>query len=136
MPALLLKGLLSFVFKYWQWILLAIVIAGAYFHYTGLVHERDKLKQQVVELQTANQICNDNNAKLESNIANMNKAIDKLSTVTTNQTNKIESFKKDVATRTDSIKSEVKKILAGQKPQTCEDSIKYLIDATKEYNKK
>lgn len=121
--------------RYWMWILLAIVIASAYFYITGLIHENKALNQKVTELQIQKKICEDNTRSLEEKLDMINRSIDQLSDVTQKQTAKLDALGRDVTARTKDIKNDVQTVLNGQKPKSCEDAIKYLIDARKEYTK-
>lgn len=125
--------ILKFIFKFWPYILGILVIVGAWMHYQKVVHDRDKYKEQVVQIKEQMAVCEANRKDLEDKINKVNKAIDVMNAVTNRNTVQLQKLQQDVQSKTGDIKAGVDKILAGQKPKSCEDSIKYLIDAVKEY---
>lgn len=126
---------LSFFTKNWKIVLLALVVGGAYFYVRGLQNEIRDQQEKIATLQLENQIVKDNNVKLEGALTASNEAIGKLAAGAAQTKKDFATLNANVKGQSSKLEERLRQILAEKKPETCEATIDYLIDAVKEYAK-
>jgi predicted nucleic acid-binding Zn-ribbon protein len=126
---------LSLFGKYWKYLLVAALVAGAFLYINGLKSTIADQEKQIDALTLENQIVKDNNAKLEGAITASNEAIGKLSTGAADTKKQFDNLNTTVKNQTAGLELRLRGILAEKKPQTCEDTIQYLLRAVEEYSK-
>lgn len=124
---------LTFLRKYWQYFLLAAVVGGGWMYYNHLTSTIATQEQTISRLTLENTVVKENNDKLQASIEASNKSIELLAKGAADTKQGFVTLNNTVRTQTSSLNDKLENILADPKPQTCEDTIKYLIDAVKEY---
>lgn len=127
--------IVTFAKNNWKLIAAAVVVGAIAWYHHSLTSEIADQKEKIVSLETANTVLKENNDKLEGVIEANNASI-KLLAEGAQQT------KKDFATLNSNVNKSAKDlekrltgILNEAKPQTCEATIQYLLDAVKGYPK-
>ncbi len=126
---------LTLLRKYWKVLLVIIAILAVVLYMRGLYSTIDDQSQQITNLTTANKTLTDNNIKLEATITASNKAIEQMSKNAEKTTNAFANLDKSVRAQTGNLEDRLRRIMQDKKPQTCEDTILYLIEAAKEMSK-
>jgi len=125
--------------KYKLQIILALVVlaigAGAAWYVGNLRTTIADQKSSIVKLELENQIIKDNNAKLEASIHANNEAITKLAAGSDATVKAFNSLNVNVKGQLTGLDSRLQGILKEKKPQSCQETIQYLLDAVPEYNK-
>lgn len=122
---------LMFLKRFWKELIIVLVIAAAVLYMRGLYSTIDKQKETIAQLTTANQILKDNNDKLEKTIAANNEAISKMAAGAKETNKAFSTLNTTVKAQTSSLEERLRRILQDKKPQTCEDTIQYLLEAAK-----
>lgn len=125
--------LIAFLKSWWKEILIAVIIAavfGWYHHLTSTIADQ---KADIARLTTENTIVKENNAKLEASITANNAAITKLAEGAADTKKNFAALGTTVKTQSSTLEARLRGVLAEKKPQTCQDTIQYLLDAVKEY---
>ena len=126
---------LSLLGSYWKYLLVAAIVAGGFLYVNNLKSTIADQKDQISSLQLENQVVKDNNKKLETSIAASNDAIAKLSAGAADTKKQFDALNTTVRTQTSGLETRLRNILTEKKPQTCEDTIQYLLRAVGEYSK-
>lgn len=125
--------LLEAVKLWWKPLLAAFVVAGAA---TYVIRLRDTItdqQRQIATLEVENEIVKANNAVLTASIQASNQAIDKLADGAKTTQQAFASLSSNVKGQLQGLDKRLQQISFEAKPATCEDTIKYLIDAAKGY---
>lgn len=125
--------LLEAVKLWWKPLLAAFVVAGAA---TYVIRLRDTItdqQRQIATLKVENEIVKANNAVLTASIQASNQAIDKLADGAKTTQQAFVSLSSNVKGQLQGLDKRLQQISVETKPATCEDTIKYLIDAAKGY---
>lgn len=141
---------LLFLKKFWPYILAAIVIAGIYFHYTGLLRtiesqtqtiadQKAKIadqKAKIADLNAKLADCQAANSKYAEALDKVNAAADKLAEVSALQQKALDSLKimigKERAEKA-KVVAELKDLKSKPLATTCQGAIDELVDATKNF---
>lgn len=135
----MIEGLIAFALKHWRTLveLLAVlaVVGSIYFYLDGLYSKIDQQANTIAQLQSANKILTDNNEKLQVALTANTQAIVKMAGATDQTVAAFAKLSTTVKTQSVSLETRLKQIMQEKKPATCEDTILYLIQAAKEYQK-
>lgn len=115
----------SFALKYWRETLILLIVSGMYFYYHHMQNEIKTLTEAKQKLE--NQI-----AQCEAHVTQQNNAIDAANSKAKEQQTEMDNLQKRLNILKAKSKKEISDILNGTKPKTCEETIKYLIDGSKE----
>lgn len=126
---------LIFLKAWWKEILIALIIAAAALYVHNLNSTIADQTKTISDLKLENTIVKDNNAKLEAAISANNAAITKLADGAESTKSAFEKLNTNVKGQLNGLDGRLKTILASKKPVTCEETIQYLIDGAKEYQK-
>lgn len=108
----------------------ALAAAAALWGYVNHLSTTIKLRDQTItNLTTENTIIKANNALLESSINANNEAISVIAAGASDTKAAFASLNKNVQQHIKTLDGRLKDILSEQKPETCEATIKYLLDA-------
>lgn len=113
-------------------IALLLAFVGYIYH---LNHTIDKQLLTIATLQQENDTIKQNNAVLEASVNANNQAIGKLAAGADLTQKAFATLSSNVKAQLTGLDSQLKRIANEQKPVTCEDTIRYLIDAVPEYPK-
>lgn len=125
--------LLPFLRTWWKLIIIVMIIAAGVMWYKHLTNTIEDQREQIASLTTENTVIKENNAKLEASIQANNTAISKLAEGAADTKRNFAALGSTVRSQSDSLEQRLRGILVERKPQTCEETIQYLIDAAKEY---
>lgn len=126
---------LSFFTKNWKLLVVAAAIGGAYLYVQNLRSTVNEQREQIATLQLENQIIKENNVKLEAALTASNQAIGKLAEGAAQTKKDFATLNTNVRSQSTKLEERLRQILAEKKPETCEATIDYLIDAVKEYQR-
>jgi peptidoglycan hydrolase CwlO-like protein len=124
----------SFLKSNWKAIALAMLVAGVLLYIHTLKVERAHLHTQVTELNAQITTLKNNNAVLESSIKATNTALERTSEAAKQTKDGFAALGATVTAANNNVASKLAKIQTGVKPSTCEDTLKYLINAAQEYH--
>lgn len=125
----------AFIRSYWKQILVALIIASVVGYWFNLVHTIDNQKAQIIQLQSSIDTLKDNNTKLVGTIDANNNAVEKIADASTATLQAFSTLNSTVSKQSNSLAATLAAIKNEKKPQTCDDTIKYLIDAAHGYAK-
>lgn len=126
---------LTLLRKYWYLVVAAVAIIVICLYMHGLYTTIDDQAKKITELTTANQILKDNNDKLEAAVKANNASIEKLAQGAAETNKAFGTLTGSVKQSTSDLQKRLQQILTEKKPQTCDDTILYLLDAAKGYAK-
>jgi peptidoglycan hydrolase CwlO-like protein len=124
---------LLFLKTWWKEILFALVIAADVWYVQNLRVTVAQQETKIVLLEADNKTLKDNNATLVASIGAVNGSLEKLGKGVDKTNQSFAALGKTVDTQSKNLDSRLALILKDKKPLTCQDAIKYLLDATKEY---
>lgn len=125
----------EFLKMWWKPLAGGLIVALAFLyvgHLKSTIADQDKT---ISTLTLENTIVKANNAKLETALGANNLAIQKLSEGADTTKKAFSTLNTNVTTKLTGLDSRLKSVLADKKPATCEQTIQYLIDASKDYQK-
>jgi FtsZ-binding cell division protein ZapB len=111
---------------------LIVAVYGYWAHLESTIEGQQKT---IVTLQTSVATLQANNEKLNATVQANSDAVVKLAEGTQQTVQGFAALQNTVTARTGTLQSQLRGILAEKKPQTCDDTIKYLIDAAQGYHK-
>ena len=126
---------LLFLKSWWKEIAIALAVVGGIWYVHHLQSTVADQEKQIAVATAQNKVLEENQKTLQSAIDVTNKsfeAIDKIDKTNKEQFAKLQTV---VGTSNEVISKRLAVILAEKKPQTCEESIQYLIGAVKGYSK-
>ena len=126
---------LELLSKYWKYLAIIAILCGIGLYWHNLTSTITSQKSTIDAQQQAIATYAANNKTLADSITTMNKSIDALSSATHATNQQFDTLGKKVTTQIQGLKVQQASILQEPKPTTCEDTIKYLIDAVPEYQK-
>lgn len=121
--------------KYWYLVVAAVAVLVIYLYMQGLYNTIDDQTKKITELTTANQILKDNTAKLEKAITVNNLAIETMAKGAADTNRAFGTLSGSIKQQSTDLQKRLNDILKDKKPQTCEQTIEYLVDAVKGYAK-
>lgn len=119
----------------WKVIGVAILLVCAVVYVTSLRLEIAHQETTIATLEADNTTLKQNNAVLSTALTTQNNAIDEISKLSSQTKKSFEALGVNVSNQTVALDIKLAAILKDKKPITCEETIKYLIDASKEYTK-
>lgn len=124
-----------FMKRWWKELIVVIAIAAVVLHYRSLTSTIEDQRVSIATLTNENTIIKQNNEKLEQAIVASNKSIELLAAGTSQTKKDFATLNKAVKGQASDLEVKLRGILAEAPPQSCEDTIKYLVDAVKGYPK-
>lgn len=125
----------AFLRSYWKEILVALIVAAIAGYWFHLEHTIDSQATQIIQLQTSVDTLKDNNVKLVGVIDANNQAVNKIAEASTATLTAFGTLNSTVSKQSGTLNAALAAVRAEKKPQTCDDTIKYLVDAAKGYQK-
>lgn len=110
-----------------------VLLTGGYIWW--LNHTNSKQAEQIASLTSENQVLTQNNKVLQDSLSTQNAALDKLSTTFDSTKQDFSNLTHAVNQQSATVSTALSNIKTSKKPTTCEDTIQYLIDAVKDYQK-
>lgn len=126
---------LMFLKSWWKEIAIALIVAAGIFY---VQHLRSTVAENAItigNLTTENKVMKDNNDKLQGAITAQNASLEKIAKGADDTKAKFTTLNANVKSANANLATTLKGILADKKPQTCQDTINYLLDAVKDYPK-
>ena len=124
---------LTLIKTWWKEIALVLVLLAAYGYWSHLTSSIERLKLSNDNLTLVNEVLTTNVTTLEQAIKTNNDAIQTLSASASKTNSDFAKLNTTVATQIAALSPKLTAILNGTKPVTCEDTVKYLLDARREY---
>lgn len=124
---------LKFLAKWWKEIFIALVLIGAVFYVRHLQSTVEDQRNTIAQMQSANQILKDSNKKLTDTVTANNKTIDELHKGADQTKAAFEKLNAQVEHQTQVLSKRLQDVLSRPVPVTCDDTIKYMIDAVPTY---
>lgn len=119
----------------WKAVGCAILVVCAVVYVMSLRLEIAHQETTIATLEADNTTLKQNNAVLSTALTTQNNAIDEISKLSSQTKKGFEALGVNVSNQTVALNTRLAAILKDKKPITCEETIKYLIDASKEYTK-
>ena len=129
----MITTILLFLKKYWAYVAVALLLLGIWAYWYSLTSKIDSQQVTITQLTTENGILKDNNAKLTTAIAGTNESIRQLGEGASKTKEDFATLANTVAAQTSTLSGKLDAIKKGAKPVSCPDTMKYLLDARKEY---
>jgi predicted nucleic acid-binding Zn-ribbon protein len=132
MPLFLLKAgpLLK---EYWLHILVIVIMLGMLGFIGVLKIDNANQRTEIVKLEAENTTLSKNNELLSRALDVQNTAIGKLSDTANDAKKNFDKLNTTVVTQNAALDAKLNQMLKDKKPVTCQDTIKYLIDAKAQY---
>ena len=127
--------ILGFLTSNWKAILIGIVLLGGVAYVEGLRVEVSHQATEITTLKADNKTLTDNNTKLEGAITVSNKALDASDKAAKAAAADFAAIQHNILQQQTALKQQLANILHQKDPQTCNDSILFLIDNVKGYAK-
>lgn len=127
--------ILMFLKSWWKEIAVALIVAAGIFYVENLRSTVADDKVTIGNLTTENKIMKDNNDKLQGALTAQNASLEKIAQGADDTKAKFTALNSSVKSSSANLATTLKGILADKKPQTCQDTITYLLDAVKGYQK-
>lgn len=125
--------ILKFLKDNWKAIVVAGVAIALVLYISALRIEVATKDAKIASLEADVVTLKQNNATLDSALSTQNDAIGKISDLAAQTKKGFEALGINVNNQTTTLNTRLAEILKDKKPITCEDTIKYLIDASKGY---
>jgi predicted transcriptional regulator len=125
----------SFIQKFWLPILVTIVVGYGVWYVNNLRNTVESQKRDIAELQVQKAALQASNDQLAASIQVSNAAINEIRKLAPNTKQEFAKLQATVSSQSDALAARIKQILADKKPQTCEETIHYLINAQGEYKR-
>lgn len=129
------KALLPLIKKFWPYILVLAIAVGGYFYWNSLINKIEKLEQHNATLQQQLGTCEANFNGLKGSLDAQNEALKKIDKMIEQNRQEWKKLYSDVKDQNSALDKRLRDILKEKKPETCEQAIKYLLDARKGYTK-
>lgn len=126
---------LAFLKGNWKIVAIGLVILGAFLYVQNLRSSNEKLSTQVTQLKQDKKTLEENQQKLETTISAQNQSISKLSEAASSTQKNFDKLAALVNSSSADLSKRLSQVKQETKPKTCDDTIQYLINATKEYSK-
>lgn len=124
---------LKFLLRWWKEILIALVIVGAVWYVRNLQNTVEEQRTEITNLTTANKVLKDSNEVLTKTVTANNRTIEELSKGADQTKREFDKLTIQVEQQTRVLTKRLKDIMSRPLPETCEDTIKYMIDAVPTY---
>ena len=125
--------ILGFIKDNWKVVLAAVLVIALVVYVEGLRVEIAMKDSKITSLESDLLTVKQNNATLTSALSTQNGAIDKIGELAAQTKKSFDALGVNVTQQTTQLDARLMAILKDKKPITCEDTIKYLIDASKGY---
>lgn len=126
---------LALLQKWWKPLAIILIIGLIYGYWHHLESTISDQRTEIATLNTANTILKQNNDKLTTSIADINVSVGKLAEGTSQTQASFATLNATVKVQTGSLDQKLRAVLADKKPQSCDDTIRYLVEAAKGYQK-
>lgn len=137
-----LKDAIAFIVKNWQYVLLLAILASGFFYWQSLKHQIADLKtaletkeREVATLQLQVQTCEANFNGLVGSLEAQNDALGKIDETIKKSQQDWKKLANTITTSNAVLDRRLREILNDKKPESCEEAIRYLLDARKGYPK-
>lgn len=124
---------LKLLMKWWKEILIALVIIGAILYVRNLQNTVEEQRTKITNLTTANQVLTDSNKVLTNTVTANNKTIEEMSKGADQTKKEFAKLNVQVAQQTSVLTKRLKDIMSRKAPETCEDTIKYMLEVVPTY---
>jgi cell division protein FtsB len=132
MPITLIFSLLQ---RFWLPILISVVVGCGVWYVNNLRNTVESQKKDIATLEVQKAALQASNDQLVASIQVSNAALDEIRKLAPNTKQEFAKLQASVSSQSDVLAIRIKQILAEKKPQTCEETIQYLINAQKEYKR-
>ena len=126
------SGAFDFILRHWKPILVIAILAFLYFYRLHLLNKIEDLEVALATSQANLEQCLDNTAELQAGIERQNGEIQRWAEIGREQDQKLKALEGQLTERQKVIDARVHEILAGDKPESCDDAIQYLIESVPE----
>ena len=126
---------LLFLKAWWKEIAIALIVGGGIWYVNHLQNTVDKQKQQLVVQAAQNKVLIENDQVLQNAINATNKSFEAIDKIDKNNKEQFAKLQTVVNSTNTTISKRLAAILVEKKPQNCDQTIQYLIDAAKGYSK-
>lgn len=137
MSMLMLKGVFKFIGANWQAIALGLLVLFIISYWANRTDTISDQKAKIAKLEkdqiTLTEQCKAEKQKLVDQITSQNKAIAEFNAKNSSNQQKLSQARQEVIQIQQKYNEDIRKVLAGTKPQDCSAAIKYLVDAVKEF---
>ena len=123
--------ILSFLSDNWKAIVIGLLVAGAIFYVQALRVDIAHKETEIVGLKHDVEVLTTNNATLTTALDTQNGAIGKISDLATATQKGFQQLGVNINQQSVALDARLQSILKDKKPITCDDTIKYLIEARK-----
>lgn len=124
---------LKFLAKWWKEIFIVLAIIGAVLYVRNLQSTVEEQRTTIAQMQAANQILKDSNKTLTATVIANNKTIDELHKGADQTKAAFDKLHASVEHQTQILNKRLHDIMSRPAPVTCDDTIKYMIDAVPSY---
>ena len=118
-------SLLPYVARYWKYVVLVLLVVGAYFYWSGRTNTIKEQAQEIINLKAEIQIQNDAQTKLRAGVDEQNLAIEKMKSRKVAIDSQLNNARHDAANIAQKYGDEINNILK-QHPKDCVESINFL----------
>ena len=128
--------ILPFLKQYWKAALIGAFVLSIVLYIAYLRSANAGLEQDIVDLKGQLVTCQDNSQKLQDSLTAINQSLGVISTTMDATSKQFVDLNATILKSTTVLKGKMDKFVANDiKPIDCQSTIKYLIDAKKEYTK-
>lgn len=120
----------AIIAKNWKPLLLILVIASVFMYHNHLTSTIDRQKHEIVMLTNNNSVLKLNNLKFKTAINKNNKLLSKLNHESRVKQQEFNELSVELQHKTKQLNKKIQQI---KKPGSCEETIKFLIDAVEDY---
>lgn len=124
--------LVSFFLRYWKLLVVVAVLAGGYFYWQHLEHTIIEQRVEIAGLKSQLDTCLKQQDVLAKQLTDINTTVTKWNESYKAVNNSMTALQGRIDSQNAKITAGVSSILTGYKPKTCDEAIKYLIDAGKD----
>jgi hypothetical protein len=125
----------TLLLKFWKEIALVLIVLGAWFYVQNLRSTVEDQKSEIRVLKATNEVLVANEKVLQSAIDSVNEAFVVIGDYDEANKKRFAELQKSITSSSSVISTHLTTILKEKTPKTCEETIQYLIDASKEYKK-
>jgi len=124
--------LLELALTHWKPILIILALGAVWWVWDDMKDTIEEQKTEIAELTQRLNVCKDNQQVLENAISKQNETIDRAKEAGIRAEQRIAELRGRISSLTQEHQTEIDRILNEARPETCEESIEYLIDASGE----
>lgn len=119
--------------EYWKYIAVFAVVVAAWVYHNHLTSTISTQRSTITELTVSNAMLTANNLTLQAAIKDTNASIETLYEKTSSTGTAFDNLNKTIQVQNNLLAKKLAALLSDKKPSTCEDTIRYLIEAKKDY---